>query len=157
MSSSVAEFTPDVRAAIYEAGQGRCIGCGRTNLTAQHRRRRGKGGSRDPLISTPANGGPLCGHGTAGCHGWTEHHPVPAAFLGWVLTDGQDQLHEPFWTRFGWRLWTFEADERTHAADVGRLTRGFYAVAFVDDHELDDYDKRMGAVEEYLSRKDGWR
>lgn len=153
----MAEFTPEVRAAIYQAGDGRCIGCGATNLTAQHRRRRGMGGSRDPLISTPANGVPLCGHGTAGCHGWTEHHPTEAALMGWALTDGQDQLEEPFWTRFGWRLWTFEAEAAINMARTVRRPLGFYAVAFVDDHELDDYDARMGAVATYLIRADGWR
>lgn len=138
----MAEFAPEVRAAIYEVGSGRCIGCGRSDLTAQHRCARGMGGSRNPLRSTPANGVPLCGSGTTGCHGWTEHHPTDAGALGWRLQDHEDQLAAPFWTRFGWRVWT--------------CVDGFYAVAYVDEEELADVDARMAAIRAYDARKGGW-
>jgi hypothetical protein len=139
----VAEFSPAARAAIYEAGDGACVGCGRSNLNAQHRCARGMGGSRNPLRSTPANGVPICGSGTTGCHGWTERHPLPAGLMGWRLAQWQDQLTEPFWTRFGWKIWT--------------CVDGFYAVAYVDESELADVDARMAAVREYNAREDGWR
>lgn len=147
----MAEFPPDVRAAIYQAGEGRCIGCGRADVTAQHRRRRGMGGSRDPLISTPANGVPLCGSGTTGCHGWTERHPIEAKRLGWALEVHEDQLVAPFWTRFGWRRWTLDP------GDEARFVRDFYAVAYVDDTELDRFAARTLAVLEFNGRADGWR
>lgn len=115
------------------------------------------GGSKDPAISTPANGLPLCGHGTAGCHGWTEHHPTEANLLGWALTVGEDQLEAPFFTRFGWRRWTVE--ER-RSFDGGRLrpeVLPFYAVAFVDDDELDRPAEREDARLAWARRADGWR
>ncbi len=146
----MAEFSPATRAAIYQAGDGRCIGCGRADVTAQHRRRRGMGGSKDPLISTPANGVPLCGSGTTGCHGWTERHPLDARLLGWALEAHEDQLAAPFWTRFGWRRWV--RDE----------VRGFtlavvYLTAYVDPTELDRSIARELAVLAYTGRADGWR
>lgn len=101
------------------------------------------GGSRNPLRSTPANGVPLCGSGTTGCHGWTEHHPIEAGLLGWRLQDWEDQLEAPFYTRFGWRVWTADGT--------------FYAVAYVDEEELTDVDARMAAIRAYNARKDGWR
>jgi hypothetical protein len=153
----VAEFSAATRAAIYEAGGGRCVGCGRADVTAQHRRRRGMGGSRDPLISTPANGVPLCGSGTTGCHGWTERHPLEAKLLGWALGVEEDQLEAPFWTRFGWRRWVVDVhrfrsgDARVvHEAEV-------YLVAYVDDDQLDWRAAREQSVAVYRDRADGWR
>lgn len=143
-----AEFSTAARAAIYEAGGGRCVGCGAANITAQHRRRRGMGGTRDPFASSPANGVPLCGHGTAGCHGWTEHHPGPANLLGWALTVGERQLEAPFYTRFGWRRWVVEETPGRPA---------FYAVAFVYDEDLDRLELRERAVEAWQDRADAWR
>lgn len=156
----MAEFAPDVRAAIYQAGEGRCIGCGRADVTAQHRRRRGMGGSRDPLISTPANGVPLCGSGTTGCHGWTERHPLPAKLLGWALEVYEDQLEAPFYTRFGWRRWT--RDVRlvyTGGSPLPQEVDPFYSVAYVDVDvdELDQVIPRLDAVTEFNRRADGWR
>lgn len=142
-------FSPATRAAIYQVNDGRCIGCGRTDLTAQHRRARGMGGNRDPLIAAAPNGVPLCGSGTTGCHGWTERHPLPAELLGWRLVGMQDALEEPFWTRFGWRRWmsTRLADDQDD----------FYTVGYVDIDELDRYPLRVDAVDVYRSRKPGWR
>jgi 5-methylcytosine-specific restriction protein A len=142
-------FSPGTRAAIYQVNDGRCIGCGRTDLTAQHRRARGMGGSRDPLISKAPNGVPLCGSGNTGCHGWTEDHPTPAELLGWRLVGMQDALEEPFWTRFGWRRWL--ATRMTPDSD------DFYTVGFVDIDDLDRYPLRIDAIAEYTSRKDCWR
>jgi hypothetical protein len=100
-------FSPAARAAIIEAGHGRCVGCGAEPVTTQHRRARGMGGTSRVALGHPANGVPLCGDGTRGCHGWTEHHPTDAALLGWRLTHGEDPLVAPWWDRvYGWRRWT---------------------------------------------------
>lgn len=150
-------FTPEARAAIYEAGDHRCVGCGRPDITAQHRRARGMGGNRRPEISLPSNGVPLCGDGVRGCHGWTERHPTFGALLGWRLTSGQDQLVEPFWTRFGWRLWTCEEDTAVTLTGSRTSLVQFFAVAFVDEPELDRRVEREAAVHAYRNRQPGWR
>lgn len=157
MSAGV--FNPEARAAILEAGEGRCIGCGATNLTCQHRDSRGMGGNRRPHISSPANGLPLCGSGTHGCHGWTERHPLIAERLGWRLISLQDPLDEPFWTRHGWRQWTVEVTDQVQ--ELGMFApipgRAFYAVAYVDATELDRLTDRLDAVAEFGRRAPGWR
>ena len=100
-------FSPTARAAIIEAGHGRCIGDGRPDVTTQHRRARGMGGTSDVAIGHPANGVPLCGDGVRGCHGWAEHNPIDAALLGWRLVAGELATVAPFWDRtYGWRRWT---------------------------------------------------
>ena len=138
-----AAFDNATRLAIYTAGDHRCVGCGRPDITAQHRRARGMGGSRRAELGQAPNGVPLCGHGTAGCHGWTEHHPTEATLLGWRLTAGQDPLDEPYWTRFGWRRWTLDHD--------------CYLVAYVDPLDLDHPLERTAAVAAHDARTAGWR
>lgn len=132
-------FSPGARAAIYEVGGGRCIGCGNTNLSAQHRHARGKGGTSRAVIGSPANGLPLCGGalaGVTGCHGFAEHHPDIARLLGWRV-DG-DPTGVPFWTRFGWYAWVQEND-------------GCWLVAYVDPSDLDRAAEREAAVAALLA------
>lgn len=130
-------FNEHARAAIYHLGDSRCIGCGRPDITAQHRRARGMGGTTDVTIGHPANGVPLCGSGTTGCHGWTEHHPTDAELLGWRLAPGAPAIGTPFWDRvYGWRAWT---------ADLG--------VAYVDvEEDLDRSGDRLAAVARFQQR-----
>lgn len=138
-------FSDATRAAIYEAGNGRCIGCGGTDLSAQHRHARGMGGTSAAAISSPANGLPLCGDGIRGSHGWAEANPEWAELLGWRLAPGADPEDAPFWTRFGWRRWVIEAD-------------GFPSVVYVDEDDLDRIELRRRAVETYkadAARRDG--
>ena len=93
-------FNPAARAAIYLATLDRCAGCGRPDLSAQHRRARGMGGTSDVSIGHPANGVALCGGalaGVLGCHGWAERNPVPAELLGWRLAPGTPALGAPFY------------------------------------------------------------
>lgn len=126
-------FNPAARAAIIEAGHGRCIGCGRPDVTTQHRRARGMGGTSDVSIGHPANGVPLCGDGVSGCHGWAEHNPADAALLGWRLVSGEAATGAPWWDRvYGWRRWT----------DDGYLE-------YVDPSELDRQDERAEAVRRF--------
>ena len=130
-------FNDRARAAIYECGGGRCIGCGRTDLSAQHRRARGKGGTSNLAIGHPANGVPLCGDGVRGCHGWTESNPEWAALLGWRLEPGQEAVGTPFWTRFGWKAWILAEDD------------GCPLVGFVYEPDLDRFEQREAAVATY--------
>lgn len=131
-------FNDRARAAIYEIGQGRCIGCGRTDLSAQHRRPRGMGGTSDIAIGHPANGVPLCGDGVRGCHGWAEKHRTDALLLGWLLAAGEPAIGTPFWSRiWGWRCWGEDPD-------------GFPFMVYVDEIEdLDRVDERRAAVSRY--------
>lgn len=122
-------FSDAARAAIYTAADGRCVGCGSAQLTAQHRRARGMGGTSRASAGHPANGVALCGSGTTGCHGWAEHHPTEAALLGWRLAPGEDPLVAPYRDRvYGWRLWLEDA-----------------LVAYVDDEDLDRQRERADA------------
>ena len=135
-------FNDRARAAIYEIGGHRCIGCGRTDLSAQHRRPRGGGGTTDVTIGHPANGVPLCGDGTRGCHGWAERFPRAAMLLGWRLEHGQLALEAPFWSRgWEWRVWI---EDET----------GFVGVAYVDvDEDLDQAAERLDVVVRFTA----WR
>lgn len=100
------EFSPEARAAIYEAAGYRCVGCGNNQpLTCQHRIARGMGGTSNNLIGHPSNGVALCGSGTTGCHGWTEAHPKHAGALGWRVSRHEDPGLIPWWTQYGWRCW----------------------------------------------------
>lgn len=100
------DFSPDARAAIFEAAGWRCVGCGASApLTCQHRIARGMGGTSSARIGHPSNGVALDGSGTTGCHGWAESHPVHAQALGWRVNRHDDPGLVPFWTRYGWRQW----------------------------------------------------
>lgn len=131
-------FSDAARAAIYEAGNQRCVGCGRPDLSAQHRNARGMGGTTNRAVGSPANGVPLCGDGVRGSHGWAEKNPEWAELLGWRLLPGQDAEETPFWTRNGWRRWLIEPD-------------GFPSVLFVDDDDLDRVEDRKRAIGVYLA------
>lgn len=82
------------RKIVAERAAGRCELCGSTGpLTFAHRRAAGQGG-----LWRPSNGVRLCGSGTMGCHGWTEHEPDFAALGGWrIVHDERDPLFVPVW------------------------------------------------------------
>lgn len=63
------------RCYIHETIQG---------LTLHHRIKRSQGG---PWL--PSNCVMLCGHGTAGCHGWVEHNPDDANAEGFHVRPWQ--------------------------------------------------------------------
>lgn len=128
---SAGEFSPAARAAILEAGGGRCVGCGRPDPETQHRRARGMGGTSDAAVGQAVNGVPLCGPNPRGCHGWAEAHPLTAELLGWRARDAS----APWWSRYGWRRWV--------------LVDGTPLVEYVDDAELDQPADRGRALEEW--------
>ena len=127
-------FTPTDRAIIYARSDGRCCGCGASSpLTAQHRRARGMGGTSSKATGQHPNGVALCGSGTTGCHGWTEHHPYAAELLGWRLSYGDDPLEAPYFDRlYGWRMIEPDGGHR-----------------YVDDSELDRHEERLAALDAY--------
>lgn len=134
------EFTQAAREAIYEAGGGRCVGCGSAQVTAQHRRARGMGGTSRDEVGYAVNGVPLCGSGTAGCHGWTEGHPLMGELLGWRLLG--DDWSIPWFTLHGWRRWI--------------LVDGVPMVEYVDPTELDRPVERglaVAALQEDVARR----
>lgn len=71
-----ARFSPKVRALIRERAQNACEACltplGEHGGQLQHIKARGAGGSRDPLLGSPAAGALLCGTPQSGCHGLCE-------------------------------------------------------------------------------------
>lgn len=137
--STDGSFSDRTRATIYEVGGQRCIGCGRTDLSAQHRVGRGRGGTSGAaavLVARACNGVPLCGDGVRGCHGWTESNPEWAELLGWRVPSGTDPADAPFWTRFGWQRWV--------------MIDGDWFVQYVDvEEDLDRVPERRAAVTEY--------
>jgi hypothetical protein len=97
-------FSTAARAAIYGRTGDQCAGCRAPATNIQHRVARGMGGTRDARKGHPANGIPLCGSGTTGCHGWAEANPEHALALGWRLPQGADPLEWPYWSAAGpWR------------------------------------------------------
>ena len=147
-------FNDRARAAIYRAGLDGCAGCGRTgDLSAQHRRARGMGGTSDVTIGHPANGVPLCGGqlaGVLGCHGWAERNPVDAELLGWRLAPGGSALGSPWWSQ-RWEAWlAWEEEPALEVYDGAGLADTIPAcpvVRFVDvELDLDRVDDRRAAL-----------
>lgn len=75
-SSSPAAFTPKVRKLVRERAGNACEACavylGPAGGQLQHRVARGMGGSRNPVLGSPANAVLLCGTPATGCHGRCE-------------------------------------------------------------------------------------
>lgn len=74
------------------------------------------GGSRDPVIDSPANGISLCGSGSTGCHGWVETHRTEAYLSGMLVKRGTDPATVPL--RWRGRRVLLTHDGRTVSAPV---------------------------------------
>ena len=87
------------RSLVRERSQGLCELCGKPgDLTLHHRKKRSQGGGW-----TASNCVMLDGHGTAGCHGWVEDHPVAAEIEGFHVRPWQDPAVVPvFYMGQGW-------------------------------------------------------
>lgn len=85
------------RQIVYRRSDKLCERCCRGNgsLTVHHRKKRSQGG-----LWTPENCVLVCGHGTAGCHGWCEHNPDGAAAEGFHVRPWQ----QPAEVALHWRL-----------------------------------------------------
>lgn len=59
------------------------------------------GGSKDPMMSSPANLLLLCGSGTEGCHGWVESHRTEAYESGLLVHRVDDPAETPVTLRYG--------------------------------------------------------
>lgn len=59
------------------------------------------GGSRDPLINSPANIVLLCGSGTEGCHGWVESNREDSYQSGLLIHREDDPSELPVTLRYG--------------------------------------------------------
>lgn len=88
---------PDVatRERVRWRDRDRCRRCGVQTWQLHHRKPRGMGGTRDPLINSPANLVLLCGSGTTGCHGWVESNRREARALGWLVSQWADPADVP--------------------------------------------------------------
>lgn len=76
------------RALVATRDGGRCVRCAAPATQIHHRRSRGRGGSSDPAINSPANLLTLCGSGTTGCHGWVESNRREAEIEGYIVRHG---------------------------------------------------------------------
>lgn len=88
---------PDVetRELVRWRDRDRCRRCGAPTWQIHHRKPRGMGGTRDPLINDPSNLVLLCGSGTTGCHGWVEMHRTAAREQGWLVSQHADPRYQP--------------------------------------------------------------
>jgi hypothetical protein len=73
------------KSLVLARAGGRCERCGGIGKSYHHRKKRSQGGewSADNVVF-------LCGHGTAGCHGWIEHNANKAEEEGWHVRPWQD-------------------------------------------------------------------
>ena len=101
--TTAGEFSPKQRRIIYDRFQGRCAYCGDplplTHWTAQHRRARGMGGSKDRITSSVTNG--VAVHEIP-CHREIEAKPFPALLNGFRVPQGQHPRDVPLY------IWTGE-------------------------------------------------
>lgn len=101
------QITTKVRDAVYMRDNGRCVRCGAFGLTnIHHRTPRGMGGTKDKASISLANLLTLCGHGTAGCHGYIESHRAEAVENGYIVLRGTDPATVPVKTLRGEQWFT---------------------------------------------------
>ena len=79
------------KSMVFARAVGRCERCGAGfQLSYHHRKKRSQGGEWDC-----SNIVLLCGHGTAGCHGFVEHNPNKAEAEGWHVRPWDDPEEVP--------------------------------------------------------------
>lgn len=108
--------TRTVRKLVLTRDQGCCVRCGGEvydidadrlyqMYSLQHRAPRGMGGTKSPVINSPANLVTLCGSGTTGCHGWVESHREESRLYGWAVSRYQSPDVVPMLHAYqGWVL-----------------------------------------------------
>ena len=102
------------RQIVADRSEGFCERCCRNGaLTMHHRLKRSHGG-----LWTPENIVALCGHGTAGCHGWVEHYPDSGSYAGWHVRPWENPAEKPLlWRGNSWALLT--ADGKVERVETG--------------------------------------
>lgn len=65
----------------------------------------------------------LCGHGTAGCHGWVEHNPNDGEWEGFHVRPWQDPAEIPVKYQYEWATLTEDGKVEFHP-ERGDLPRG---------------------------------
>lgn len=94
------KFTDEVRNQIKARAKDRCEICGSLALYHQihHRRPRGMGGSKDPVVGTAANGLWVHPH----CHEKIESQRKLAKTNGWLVSQSDDPSKIPLKKYNGW-------------------------------------------------------
>jgi hypothetical protein len=93
-----------VRELVQARAQARCERCGRSDAlrwSIHHRKPRGMGGSKDPMMNSPCNLILLCGSGTEGCHGWVEVNRTIGYEEGLLVHRWDDPEEIPVTLRYG--------------------------------------------------------
>jgi len=92
--SAAVKLACRTRAGGGDPFEAACEGCGiwlgRYGGQIQHRRARGKGGSRNPVTSSIVNALLLCGTNETGDHGLAESRDDDAHEAGWWLRQDED-------------------------------------------------------------------
>jgi len=100
-------------AAVKLRARNRCERCGTTESlrwSLHHRKPRGMGGTKNPLINEPSNLLYLCGSGTEGCHGWVESNRADSYALGLLVYRDHDPAEIPVTLADG--VWYLTGDSR---------------------------------------------
>lgn len=101
MAKPDGSFTPATVELIRARDRDGCALCGFTVAgkrgiawSVHHRKPRGMGGTKDPAISSPANGVLLHGSGVTQCHGKVEANRVGYTDAGFLI--GRNSRHLPW-------------------------------------------------------------
>lgn len=96
------KFSDKTKEAIWERAKGRCEICGSLALYHQihHRRPRGMGGSKDPVVGGISNGILVHPH----CHASIESQRETAKKNGWLVSQFADPETTPFKKYDGWAM-----------------------------------------------------
>ncbi len=102
------KFDKETVALIEKRSGKRCEICGGNAYTNQihHRRPRGMGGSKDPLVGSVSNG--VLVH--IGCHREIEINRTNAREKGWLVYQTEDPSKAPFKKHDGWVLLSSDGD-----------------------------------------------
>jgi 5-methylcytosine-specific restriction protein A len=96
-------FTQDVKDKVVARSKGKCERCGLPVLGRaeyHHRRPRGMGGSKDPVVGSAAN----CVYLHPGCHQNIESYREKGRGLGFLVRQTQDPQEVPVKRWDGWVL-----------------------------------------------------
>ena len=110
---NTAGWPQDTRDRVSSRSRGVCeigaAGCTGRATNVHHRLPLRMGGSRNPVLRTPANALHVCGDGnTSGCHRFVDDFPRIAGLAGWKLPAGSDPAAVPVRYRCRSLVWLTE-------------------------------------------------